>query len=146
MSTAAASGSRPTLQADTAADLMRGELVSLRDDATVAEVVATLTERGLSACPVVDEAGQPVGVVSKADILIHDREQPKQARDAQSSDAMLVRDIMTPAVFSVPLGMPAAEVVQQMVELKVHQLFVVDPAGVLIGVISALDVLAHIHA
>jgi hypothetical protein len=32
-----------------------------------------------------------------------------------------------------------------MVGLKVHRLFVVEQSGVLIGVISALDVLRHLH-
>jgi CBS domain-containing protein len=53
---------------------------------------------------------------------------------------------MTPAVFSVTLDAPAAKVVEQMVELNVHQLFVVDPGGVLIGIINALDVLKHLRA
>jgi predicted transcriptional regulator len=32
-----------------------------------------------------------------------------------------------------------------MLGLKVHRLFVVDAAGVLVGVISALDVLRHLQ-
>jgi CBS domain-containing protein len=48
---------------------------------------------------------------------------------------------MTPAVFSVTPDAPAARVVGDMLDLKVHRLFVVDRDGVLVGVISALDVL-----
>jgi len=36
---------------------------------------------------------------------------------------------------------PASFVIEEMVGLKVHRLFVVDETGVLVGVISALDVL-----
>ena len=51
---------------------------------------------------------------------------------------------MTPAVFTVGLRTTAAKVVEQMLNLKVHQLFVVDDDGVLVGVISSLDVLRHL--
>jgi CBS domain-containing protein len=52
--------------------------------------------------------------------------------------------MMTPAVFSVLPSTPAARVIADMVALKVHQIYVVDDGGVLIGVISALDVLRHL--
>ena len=51
---------------------------------------------------------------------------------------------MTPVVFTVGLRTPAAKVVEQMVTLKVHRLFVVDDDLALVGVISALDVLRHL--
>jgi CBS domain-containing protein len=51
---------------------------------------------------------------------------------------------MTPAVFSVPPETPVGKVVEEMLALKVHHLFVVDGDGVLVGVISALDVLRHL--
>ena len=150
MSTQPAAAIRPALQADTAADLMRQQVISLRDSATVAEAIATLTQRGINACPVVNEAGQPVGVLSKADLLVHERERILAGTAAPSGAAggepTVVADLMTPAVFSVTLAAPAAKVVEQMVELNVHQLFVVDPAGVLIGTITALDVLQHLRA
>jgi CBS domain-containing protein len=55
-----------------------------------------------------------------------------------------VRDMMTPAVFSVLSSTPAPRVIADMVALKVHQIYVVDDGGVLIGVINALDVLRHL--
>jgi CBS domain-containing protein len=59
-------------------------------------------------------------------------------------DRTMVRDLMTPAVFAVSPESSAAEVVREMLALKVHRLFVVDTCGVLVGVISALDVLRHL--
>jgi CBS-domain-containing membrane protein len=44
-------------------------------------------------------------------------------------------------VFSVKADTPARSVVAQVLALNVHHLFVTDPAGVLVGVISPLDVL-----
>jgi len=48
-------------------------------------------------------------------------------------------------VFSVSPDTPAAKVIEDMVGLKVHRLFVVDDGGILVGVISALDVMRHLE-
>jgi CBS domain-containing protein len=48
---------------------------------------------------------------------------------------------MTPAVFCVHTDTPAAKVVDKMLALNVRRLFVVDDDGVLVGVVSAFDVL-----
>jgi CBS-domain-containing membrane protein len=63
----------------------------------------------------------------------------------QTADPTRVKDMMTPIVFSVAPAAPAFRVVTDMHELKVNRLFVVDRAGVLVGVISALDVLRHLR-
>jgi CBS domain-containing protein len=52
--------------------------------------------------------------------------------------------MMTPAVFCVSLTTPAWSVVDQMRELNVHRLFVTDENGVLVGVISAMDVVRNL--
>src|SRR5947209_14277608 len=65
---------RLTLHAATAADLMTSGPVSIRDIATVREAVVFLTDRRISAAPVINDAGRPVGVISEADILRYDRE------------------------------------------------------------------------
>jgi len=158
---------RLILNADTAADLLTPNPVSIRDGATVPEAIALLTDRGFSAAPVIDSSGRPVGVLSRADILVHDREKIEYATpvpdyyarsdlatesgerlgkgfQVERPDSTLVRDIMTPVVFAVPPASPARRVVEDMVGWKVHRLFVVDDSGVLVGVISALDVMRRL--
>jgi CBS domain-containing protein len=158
---------RLVVQAETAAEVMTANPVSLRDVATVREAIALLTDKGFSAAPVIDEAGKPIGVLSRADILVHDREMAeylpprseyyhqadltldsgetlRSGFQVEKFDATLVRDLMTPVVFSVAPEAPVARVVEDMLALKVHRLFVVDDNGVLIGVISALDVLRRL--
>jgi CBS domain-containing protein len=160
-------GPRLTLNAETASELMTPDPVSIRDVATVREAIALLTDRGFSAAPVIDQTGKPVGVISRSDILVHDREKMDHpmaipeyyatadlttgsgARVAkgfqvENCDATQVRDIMTPVVFSVPPDAPVRRVIEDLVGWKVHRLFVVDDSGVLVGVISALDVLRRL--
>jgi len=150
------------LRAKTASELMTSNPLSLRDSATLHEAIAFLIDRGVSGAPVIDEAGRPVGVLTQTDVLIHDRETvdhvgpPEYDSGAPLSraawedfqiekvDTTTVADLMTPAVFSVALNAPATSVITELRELNVHRLFVVDENGVLVGVISALDVLRHL--
>ncbi len=157
-----------SLRAETAAELMTPNPVSISEDASLREAVALLIDRGYSAAPVIDAAGRPVGVLSRTDILIHDRETVQYleplpeyyekseltaaAREklgegfqVEKVDGTRVGEVMTPAVFAVGPETPAARVVREMLSLRVHRLFVVDGDGVLVGVISALDVLRYLR-
>jgi CBS domain-containing protein len=128
-----------------AADLMTPSPVSIRESATVREAIDLLTRREISGAPVIDEAGRPVGVVSRGDILVHDREAVDFAGPADEEESgTRVRDIMTPVVFCVSTDAPASRVVRELIDLRVHRLFVVDDLGTLVGVISVLDVLRHL--
>jgi CBS domain-containing protein len=117
--------------------------ISLRDDATVPEAVALLTDRGHSAAPVIDEAGRPVGVLTRTDLLVHEREQVRNAQPGEAA-ALLVRDVMTPIVFTVSTHTPSVEVIKRLCDLKVHQLFVVDDDNSLVGVISTFDIVRRL--
>src|SRR6185312_6225254 len=59
------------LGAQTAADLMSPNPMSIHQNTNVAEAAAFLTARAISAAPVIDEAGRPIGVVSRTDIIVH---------------------------------------------------------------------------
>ncbi len=159
------------LKARTAADLMTPNLVSLLETATAREAACFLTERGISAAPVINEAGAPVGVLSQTDLVVHAREKINALTRGEGyvedfsefaevpgepggvwnhlkvervDDAALVRDLMTPTVFTVRLDAPSARVVEDMLALRVHRLFVVDDGGVLVGVVTATDVLRRL--
>jgi len=144
----------------TAADLMHPNPVSIRDSATAEEALVFLADTTFSAAPVINEAGHPVGVLSRSDLLVHERElalrlstgSTEQGRGRSGSpavlspaDTALVRDLMTPIVLAVAPEMSADDVLGQMVDQNVHRLFVVDRTGVLIGVISSVDLLRHLR-
>jgi CBS domain-containing protein len=128
---------RMTLCAETAADMMTPNPMSIRDNATVREAVALFTEKHFSAAPVIDKAGRPVGVLSQADIIVHDREKvdhlaavPEYYEKSELTtdkgeslewgfqvegvDPARVSDLMTPIVFSVSPDTPATRVVEEM--------------------------------
>jgi CBS-domain-containing membrane protein len=152
----------------TAADIMTPRVVSILATATVAEAAALLTEKNVSALPVVDESGKPIGVLSRGDIVAHDPKtrahlrpgqeyyEPhnfiRRLRDTsfsffhvQKGHVTRVRDIMSPVIFSVARSTPIGTVVDAMLALMVHRLFVTDDDGEVVGVISSMDVLRHLH-
>ena len=152
-----------TLHARTAADLMASNPVSIRAKAGIAEAIRLFTEKGITAAPVIDEAGRPIGVVSRSDLFVHQCEYGKNADgkpdyffaptfepnegglDVALTPRATVADVMTPAVFAASPDTPVARVVSDMVGLHVHRLFVVDDDGILVGVISTMDVLKHLR-
>jgi len=125
----------------TAEDLMSRNPQSVRDNATVDEAVKFLTDRAISGAPVINESGRPVGVISRTDLLIHERERRRTTNEHEAADTTPVSAVMTPIVFTAREKDTAQKVTEQMVALNVHRLFVVDAADVLIGVITPLDVL-----
>jgi predicted transcriptional regulator len=138
---------RRELEDAVARDLMTPNPVFIRGEATIEEAIRFLADKGISGLVVIGEAGRPLGVLSATDLLIHQRASlgPKREASTEHGDAaVMVRDIMTPAVFSVRLYTPANQVVEQMTSLNVHRLFVVDDSEIVVGVISALDVLRHL--
>jgi CBS-domain-containing membrane protein len=159
VSTIQKSSAALTLHAQLAADLMTPDPISIRAEASANEVMSLFTDKAITAAPVIDQAGRPIGVVSRSDLLVHQVEQAKhraggpdyQFEPTQDADAppvckATVADLMTPAVFAVSPDTPVGRVVNDMVGLRVHHLFVVDDAGVLVGVISTMDVLKHLKA
>jgi CBS domain-containing protein len=149
-----------------ASELMTTGVVSIAETAPLREAMTLLIDRAFSGAPVVNDAGRPVGVISQSDILIHDRNSAAKARrvpeyylhsdltaaigepvrgfQVEAVDRTTVRDVMTPVVFSVRPDSTAREVIQEMLRLHVHRLFVIDHEGVLVGVIAMSDLLRRL--
>lgn len=157
------------LDAKIAEDVMTPNPLSVRDEASVREAVVFLTDRRISAAPVINEAGRPVGVISEADILRYEREHVDHlhpvpdyylhseltlasgerlpdAFEIEVGDDTSVKDIMTPVIYSVKPETRVEDVVDQLVTRRIHRLFVVDDDGSLIGVVTTLDLLRRLHS
>lgn len=153
-----------------AGDLMTSDPVSLNENVSVREAAAFLTRRRISAAPVINDAGRPVGVLSQSDIVRQAARDPgildgmpySGPADEESfldeifdrgtriespcgAKELPVSHIMTPYIYCVAPETPVVDVVRELLTHNVHRLFVTDEDGVLIGVITALDVLRSLR-
>ncbi len=159
-------GTALMLRGERAADLMSRQPVQLPECASIRDAAAILTDRKIGALAVVDDRARPVGVVSRTDLVRFLRDAPGVAGAAGPTasnhpecawhpewtsgptignvDKTSVRALMTPLFICVTPDTPAAEVVRRMTGCHVHQLFVVDSGGALVGVITASDLVNRI--
>ncbi|WKV70556.1 CBS domain-containing protein [Streptomyces sp. PCS3-D2] len=130
-------------------ELMTREVVTVPSSAPFKEVARTLTEHGVSAVPVVDAAGRPLGVISERDLLPKSAGQSDYfrslpAREAWEEDKAAgtrAEELMSsPPVCARP-DWTVAEAARLMEAQGVKRLLVVDGSDVLIGIVSRRDLL-----
>ena len=100
----------------TVAAVMTTRVVAVTPDTTFQELANTLTGKRVSAVPVVDEAGRPIGVVSETDVIAKQefhggRDEPphgdRAARDRWfRAKAMTAGEVMTTPVRAVRADEP----------------------------------------
>jgi CBS domain-containing protein len=152
------------MNALTARDVMNTQVLTVRVDQTVRELAAFLIENQISGAPVVDRGGRLVGVVSLTDVAQNDAERPDLVNDRSSpatavrewedrmnpedvrtlhieSDDLLVRDIMTPTIYTVPEDTPVPKIARTMVAGRIHRLLVTRGPAV-VGIVTSLDLVA----
>lgn len=145
----------------TARDVMNVDVLTVQADCTVRELVAFLSLHQISGAPVTDRDGKLVGVVSVTDVAQSDVERPDLVVDRSNpgaavrewqqlmnpedllqlhveNDDLLVGDIMTPAVYTVPEDTPVAKIAEMMVAGHIHRLFVTRQRRV-VGIVTSLD-------
>ncbi|MCE9552584.1 MAG: CBS domain-containing protein [Planctomycetes bacterium] len=127
----------------TAQEVMMANPLSISRSAAISDAAKFLTAHRISAAPVIDEAGRPVGVLSRTDIVRHTQCDSSAESRRQH---ITVGEIMTPVVYFVRPETSLTTVIDDLLGCMVHRLFVVDDHGVLIGVISTLDVLRSLHS
>lgn len=155
---------RMALEETTAADLMTRDVLFVHPAMGVRELADFLAENEISGVPVIDAEGKLAGVVSATDIAqksgsggsytldqsdprffvrsFDDRLDVEEMRNLHiENDELIVRDIMTPKVFTVAADTPAAEIAQEMVSGRIHRVFVTNLEGRVVGIVSALDLL-----
>lgn len=111
-----------------AKDLMTREVVTVAPDATSRDIAKILTEHRISAVPVVDPSGAPVGMVSEGDLL--GRDQPERERRA--------RDIMASPVQTVAEDSDIAEIARLLAEPRCKEVPVLRD-GRIVGIVSRTD-------
>ncbi len=135
----------------TVGDLMTRPVVQAPRDMPFKELVQLLTEHDVTAVPVVDGSGRPVGVVSEGDLLRKTSGQadpsgllpvphPEAWERAKARGAKAEELMSAPAVCARP-EWTVVEAARVMSDGNIKRLPVVDETGKLLGIISRGDLL-----
>ncbi|MFD5932283.1 CBS domain-containing protein [Streptomyces sp. NPDC060333] len=130
-------------------ELMTREVISVPPDATFKDIVRTLIEHEVSAVPVIDSSGHPLGVISERDMLPKPSDQGeyfrslprREAWGQDKAEASRAEELMSaPAVCAKP-DWTVAEAARLMEAQGVKRLLVVDEKDMLVGIVSRRDLL-----
>jgi len=138
-----------------ASDVMTRNVISVPPDATVAQAVELMLERGISGLFVVDASGTLAGIITEGDLLRRDElgterrrswwlrmiaSPGRQAADFTRTHGRRVADVMTHDVISVQSTAALEEIVALMEEHRIKRVPVLDGDRV-VGVVSRADLL-----
>lgn len=106
----------------TVADVMNPKVISISDEATLAQAIEKLREHKISALVVVDHSGHMVGLISQTDLLRAWQEgSGKTEAMDQSVSAYMTRDVVSCAMHkSLDYAM------RQLNDHQIHRLVVVE--------------------
>lgn len=138
-----------------ASDVMTRNVISVPPEATIADAVGLMLERGISGLLVVDTSGTLAGIVTEGDLLRRDElgtqrrrswwlrllaSPGRQAADFTRTHGRKVADVMTHDVISVDAKAPLEDIVALMEEHRVKRVPVLEGDRV-VGVVSRADLL-----
>lgn len=115
-------------------------------------LVRLIEENRISAIPIVDQHGRPVGVVSEGDLLLKERRKEldssrdslhpwRHMREKEKASGSIAAEIMTAPPITIPPGTLLAEAARFMQQRSVRRLIVVDDRGKIAGIVSRSDLL-----
>jgi signal transduction histidine kinase/ActR/RegA family two-component response regulator len=135
-------------------EVMTRSVVCVTEHTTMAMLEELLLDHNLSGVPVVDNRGKLVGLVTMIDIV---RELHYQAETAQVSlagdlawgfhvepELLIVAHLMAPVAFELPVSCPVAKAVSLMATQHAHRVPVVSDDGVLVGIVTAGDIVRYL--
>ena len=141
-----------------ARELMTTKVASVPPEATAKEIARLLLSRGISAVPVVDRAGSPIGMVSEGDLLGRAEPERKQRRDwwlamlaegEQLSEEYVAslggkeataRDLMSAPLVTVEENTEAADIAALLASHRIKRVPVLRE-GRMVGIVSRADLL-----
>ncbi|HCJ66112.1 MAG TPA: hypothetical protein DHV62_01985 [Elusimicrobia bacterium] len=137
-----------------AKDIMTKNVITVKEDTPVREVIRMLLEKNISGVPVVDKENNLVGIISEADLIYKEKsllpivtyhENHKQFMNAYRKGlAKTAGEIMTKDVITVSEDTAVEEIATLMLEKWIKRVPVVKDKKV-IGIISRPDIMRTIY-
>ncbi|XP_004674341.1 PREDICTED: 5'-AMP-activated protein kinase subunit gamma-3 isoform X1 [Condylura cristata] len=135
---------RPSFLSRTIQDLGIGtfrDLAVVLETAPVLSALDIFVDRRVSALPVVNEAGQVVGLYSRFDVIHLAAQQTYNHLDMSVGEALRQRTLCLEGVLSCQPHESLGEVIDRIAREQVHRLVLVDETQHLLGVVSLSDIL-----
>jgi CBS domain-containing protein len=115
-------------------------------------LVRLIEENRISAVPIVNQQGVPIGVVSESDLLLKETRgelesagsplhQWRHRQDRVKAEAIFAADLMSAPPLTIRVDALIADAARLMHERNVRRLVVVDPRGRIAGIVSRSDLL-----
>jgi len=115
-------------------------------------LVRLIEENRISAIPIVDQGGVPVGLVSEGDLLFKERKEEletstdllhlrRRQKERAKAEGLTAADVMTSPAITIRTEDRLSHAARLMHERNVRQLVVVDDRGKIAGIVSRSDVL-----
>ena len=129
---------------------MTTRIIAVTRDADFKQIAAVLRQCRVSACPVIDDAGRVLGVVSEADLLYKaaDCELPAglirlswKLGEESKITAVTAQELMTSPAVTVQADVPVQVAARVMRDRRLKRLPVVGTGGKLCGIVTRTDVL-----
>ena len=114
------------------ANIMSTAMITAAPWLPASRLVELLVDENVGALPVIDEDGNPLGIVTRADVLEED--------EAEFDGEACAQELMRRLPITVTPTTPVAEAARLMTRQRVHHLLVVDGQGRLVGMVSSFDV------
>ena len=115
-----------------AADIMTTNVITVKKDMVLTEVIALLLRWHISALPVVDDEGKMIGIVSEIDLV-------NLTFDGNAADTK-VEEVMVTDIVSFSPNANLAELVQSFSQKHLRRVPIIEE-GKVVGVISRRDIL-----
>jgi CBS domain-containing protein len=136
----------------TVADVMTTQVHVAGPQTPFKALVRLIEENRISAVPVVDQFGVPIGVVSESDLLLKERVAELEAEGGpvhllrrrrlhEKAEGVIAADVMTSPAITVGAGVLIGGAARIMQERNVRRLVVVDARGRIAGIVSRSDLL-----
>jgi CBS-domain-containing membrane protein len=135
----------------TVRDVMTTGVLAVTPKTDFRQIAKIFREYRVSACPVINDARQVLGVVSEADLLhkTADTDFPAglirlewKLSERSKATAVTAGELMTSPAVTVNADAPVTVAAKAMQDRRVKRLPVVDDSGKLIGIVSRADVLS----
>jgi CBS domain-containing protein len=133
---------------ETVGSVMTERPVVVLQETPVAELYGILEERGITACPVVNDEGELVGMASRVDLLRAFR--PSRELHVLAAEEVLklpVREIMHCGVVTLEPEDPLVTAVDLFADTRFHVLPVVRRGSgqpIVVGILAQSDALRHL--